>query len=893
MADVLERLKAALADRYQIERELGSGGMATVYLAEDVKHHRKVAVKVLRPELAAALGPERFHREIEIAANLTHPHILPLHDSGDAEGFLYYVMPHIEGESLRDKLAHEGELPIAEAVRILRDVVDALSEAHEKGVVHRDIKPDNVLLTKHHALVTDFGVAKALSEATSAQKLTTEGVALGTPAYMSPEQAAADSHIDHRADIYAVGVVAYELLTGRPPFLGTTPQMILSAHMTDTPEPVTKYRETVPPALAHLVMRCLEKKAADRWQSAEELLPQLEALATPSGGMTPTGTMPVDRVAKRRWMMVGAVAGVAAIAAIAVLISRMMTPSPITITTSNMRAVTSEPRLEWQPALSPDGSQVAFIAQRDGRQSVVIKSTRSTAGGGELTPTHGVHDSHEHLPAWSPDGESVRFAACDPLLWLALRVECTWMETGRLGGSIRTVNLPTNAGWPSGSPDGTRVAFIAGRDSIFTYSMADGTTTLLAAPEVGPTMRNHSPVWSPDGRWIAYVHGYLTPLIGIEENRSSVWIVDADGGKPVRVTGERWMDMSPAWLDDDHLLFVSDHDGLQEVYVVEVGPTGPSGELRKVPRVTDVHSISYSIAARKLAFSKVTVRKNVWSYPIGSRAVSISDGHPVTSENAVIQAHDISADGMWIVYSTTFGGNMDIYKRTVEGGNPTPIAVGPAFEGDPRWSPDGTEIAFHRTFVDSVAVMVIPADGGTPVQVASAPVTWLSLWSPSGLELAFTSNQTGQYETWVVSREAIGGPWGEATQVTAFGCLASDWAPDGSGVLCTSGGELLLVSREGEVLWRYDPAPAGLAITSQHQVFSRDGSTIYAAGIHDDGSRGIWAIPRHGGEPSLVVAFDDTQIVGERWLVVGPDRLYLTVRQAEADIWVADVEVER
>jgi tetratricopeptide (TPR) repeat protein/tRNA A-37 threonylcarbamoyl transferase component Bud32 len=319
MADLLEQLKAALADRYTIEREIGRGGMATVYLAEDLKHHRKVAVKVLRPELAAALGADRFHQEIEIAAQLTHPNILTLIDSGDADGLLYYVMPYVEGQSLRDKLAHEGELPIGEAVRILKDVVDALSEAHEHGVVHRDIKPDNILLTKHHALVTDFGVAKAVSEATGAHKLTTEGVALGTPAYMSPEQAAADKHIDHRADIYAVGALAYELLTGRPPFTGTTPQEVLAAHVTQTAEPVTKHRETVPPALAQLVMKCLEKKAADRWQSAEELLPQLEALATPSGGVTPTGTMPVDRVAKRRWMMVGGVVGVVAVIAVFVV----------------------------------------------------------------------------------------------------------------------------------------------------------------------------------------------------------------------------------------------------------------------------------------------------------------------------------------------------------------------------------------------------------------------------------------------------------------------------------------------------------------------------------------------------------------------------------------------
>jgi len=282
-----DRLVAAVADRYTIERELGAGGMATVYFAEDLKHKRKVAVKVLRPDLAAALGPERFLGEIEVAAKLHHPHILPLYDSGEVDGFLYYVMPYEEGQSLREKLEKEGELPVAEAVRLLRDVVDALAHAHKHGVVHRDIKPDNIMLSGHHALVTDFGVAKAVTEATGRQQLTTAGVALGTPAYMAPEQAVADPNTDHRADIYAVGVLAYELLTGAPPFTGTTPQMVLSAHVTEAPEPVTKYRETVPPALSHVVMRCLEKKPADRWQSAEELLPQIEALATPSGGTTP------------------------------------------------------------------------------------------------------------------------------------------------------------------------------------------------------------------------------------------------------------------------------------------------------------------------------------------------------------------------------------------------------------------------------------------------------------------------------------------------------------------------------------------------------------------------------------------------------------------------------
>ncbi len=295
MTDAFDRLTTALSDRYTIEREIGAGGMATVYLAEDLKLHRKVALKVLRPELATALGPERFLQEIDIAAKLNHPHILGLHDCGEVDGFLYYVMPYIEGESLREKLANEGELPVSDAVRILKEVVDALAEAHSNGVVHRDIKPDNVMLRGRHALVTDFGVAKAVSEATGRHELTTAGVALGTPAYMAPEQAAADPQIDHRADIYAVGALAYELLTGRPPFTGTTQQEILAAHITQPPDPLTKHRESLPPVLERLVLRCLEKKACDRWQTADELIPQLEAMATPSGGVTPTSkqSMPV------------------------------------------------------------------------------------------------------------------------------------------------------------------------------------------------------------------------------------------------------------------------------------------------------------------------------------------------------------------------------------------------------------------------------------------------------------------------------------------------------------------------------------------------------------------------------------------------------------------------
>ncbi len=330
MSDYLERLKAALAGSYAVEREVGAGGMATVYLAKDLKHHRKVAVKVLRPELASTIGDERFFREIELAAQLTHPHILPLHDSGEADGFLYYVMPYIEGESLRARLDREGELPVADAARILREVVDALAAAHDAGVVHRDIKPDNVLLSGNHAIVTDFGVAKAIHDATGRQQITTVGVALGTPAYMAPEQAAASPHIDHRADIYAVGAMAYELLTGRPPFIGPTPQAVLAAHMTETPEHVSGHRASIPPAMAELVMKCLEKKPADRWQSSKELLAELEVAATPSGGITPTATRPVAAGGRRRtWGVALATVGVVAIGAVVAVLLRAPTGIPI------------------------------------------------------------------------------------------------------------------------------------------------------------------------------------------------------------------------------------------------------------------------------------------------------------------------------------------------------------------------------------------------------------------------------------------------------------------------------------------------------------------------------------------------------------------------------------
>jgi eukaryotic-like serine/threonine-protein kinase len=266
--------------------------MSRVFLAEEVRLGRQVVVKVLPPEMGAGVNLERFEREIQLAARLQHPHIVALLTTGASGDLIYYIMPYIAGESLRVKLTREAELPVGETVRILREVMDALAYAHRNGVVHRDIKPDNVLISERHAVVTDFGVAKAVSASSGgASSLTSLGVALGTPAYMSPEQAAADPHVDHRADIYAVGVLAYEMLTGRTPFIAPTPQAQLAAQITQAPEPVLRHRSSVPDALNALIMRCLEKRPADRWQTAEEMVAQLEAMSTPSGGMAPSGAV--------------------------------------------------------------------------------------------------------------------------------------------------------------------------------------------------------------------------------------------------------------------------------------------------------------------------------------------------------------------------------------------------------------------------------------------------------------------------------------------------------------------------------------------------------------------------------------------------------------------------
>src|SRR5690349_12785177 len=520
MADPPARLAAALADRYAVERELGQGGMATVYLAEDMKHHRKVALKVLRPELAATLGPERFFREIEVAARLQHPHILPLHDSGEAEGFLYYVMPFVDGENLRGRLNRRGELPIHEAVRLLAEVADALAYAHARGVVHRDIKPDNVLLSGRHALVTDFGVAKALSEATGRQQLTTAGVALGTPAYMAPEQAAGESKIDQRVDIYALGVLGYELVSGRTPFTGRSSQEVLAAHVTQPPEPLSLRRAACPPGVEAVIMKCLAKRPADRWQTADELLAQLEPLATPSGGMTPTATRPIKTVGAGskswgRWLLVALLAGAMATAAVLGLTRR-----PAEIHLGRRTQLTLSPVLELDPALSPDGKFVAYVAGPFYQTRLYV---RQVEGGAPVAITA---DSagFARVPRWSPDGQRLLFSSPRGI------------EVIQAFGGVPRLLVPQgehawlDAAW---SPDGQSIVH-ALEDSVFIRPVNGG-----AAHAVGRIAEAHSCAWPADQRWIACSSGYRRFFTnGYFGNiaSSSIWLILAGGDTSLRLS---------------------------------------------------------------------------------------------------------------------------------------------------------------------------------------------------------------------------------------------------------------------------------------------------------------------------------------------------------------------
>ncbi|MGH7536075.1 MAG: protein kinase domain-containing protein, partial [Gemmatimonadales bacterium] len=526
------RLSTALSDRYGIERELGQGGMATVYLAEDLKHHRQVAVKVLRPELAAVIGADRFLSEITTTANLQHPHILPLFDSGEADGFLFYVMPYVDGETVRDRISREKQLPIADAVRIAREVASALDYAHRRNVIHRDIKPENILLHDGRALVADFGIALAASKA-GGTRMTETGMSLGTPHYMSPEQAMGEREITARSDVYALGCVLYEMLLGEPPFTGPTAQSIVAKVMTEKPAPLTARRERVPPEVEAAVLTALEKLPADRFASAAEFA---EALISPTYTRPMTGpgtvTSPAALVACAAlalWAL--GRSGVAAVTPVRHWNIVLPDSTPLDFFAPSLYG-------EGQPALAiaREGDRIAYVARHNGTATLHFRRLDEAVS----HPFAGTEGASQ--PFFSPDGEWVGFFAGGELKKVAV--------TGGRPLTIARSGAPRGAVWTTSG----RILFADGDSrAIFSVPAAGGNLSELE----GLRGRLYWPSLLPGEQW----------LVGSSDHRHLVlWSLKDGRGLALGVSGPVPLESSdtasqvmgsyPRYAGSGHLMYL-------------------------------------------------------------------------------------------------------------------------------------------------------------------------------------------------------------------------------------------------------------------------------------------------------------------------------------------------
>ncbi len=514
MPTTLAQLSTALADRYRIERELGAGGMATVYLAHDLRHDRKVALKLLRPDLAAVIGAERFLAEIRTTANLQHPHILALFDSGrtgdgtaGAADFVYYVMPFVEGESLRDRLTGEKQLPVAEAVRIAREVADALEYAHGHGIVHRDIKPENILLHGGHALVADFGIALAASRSEGGTRMTETGMSLGTPHYMSPEQAMGEREITSRSDVYALGCVLYEMLAGEPPFVGPTAQAIVARVMTEEPRSLTLQRKSIPPHVEAAVNTALEKLPADRFASAAAFAAALDNAAFTRATGAAGGAAMVARGTPRPGTLLRVVLPAAAAALVTFGLTRWL--GSARGTTGGRSAHVSIPLPEGYElgssqltpvAISHDGARIAYVGLKDGKNRIFVRALEEP----EAMALDGTEGGDG--PFFSPDGQWIGFFAGSKLRKIAVSgaalqplADAPFHRGGDWGDDGFIYFAPTNIGgiWrvPEGGGTATQVTQLdtaAGEISHRWPHRVAGTKTLLFAAWTGPGDDEHN-----------------------------------------------------------------------------------------------------------------------------------------------------------------------------------------------------------------------------------------------------------------------------------------------------------------------------------------------------------------------------------------------------------------
>ncbi|HEU5051179.1 MAG TPA: protein kinase, partial [Gemmatimonadales bacterium] len=626
-----ERLAAALADRYRIERELGQGGMATVYLAHDLRHDRKVALKVLKPELAAVLGAERFVAEIRTTAALQHPHILPLFDSGTADGFLYYVMPFIDGETLRSRLDRERQLGIDEAVRLTSDIADALDYAHRHGVIHRDIKPENILLHDGRPVVADFGIALAVSAAAGG-RMTETGLSLGTPHYMSPEQATADREITARSDIYSLGSVLYEMLTGDPPHTGASAQQIIMKIVTEEAQPVTQLRKAVSPNVAAALAKALEKLPADRFESARAFAAALNdphfTTARAAGLAVPSTRAPSRRA-------------FAALAIVAFLASALAIWGWSRPTARPGRGEVVRQQLTFSgmalaPAISPDGRLVAYVQRSCEhamvglcRYSLVVQEV-----GGSQTSVLIADALRLGTPRWTHDGETVIVSG-------SLDAERTGLfAVNRLSGTARLIG-------PSGPfdthPSADSVLVIPPRPSDVGMALVIGLASGTVADSFplggsdGSGIRDVA--WSPDARHIGTV----------ERNR--ITVVDREGRRAGLLDGT--FRQSLRWTPDGRGLLVFRVGSVREdeflrIDVDESGRMAAAGELI-LSRVPTLYVGLFDVARTtgRMALGTGDAISDIWSFELGARPIR---GRRLTRGTTWYGEPALGADGRAVYY---------------------------------------------------------------------------------------------------------------------------------------------------------------------------------------------------------------------------------------------------